>query len=153
MAKLEFVYTPKHGSWLNMAEIELNVLGSQCLDRRIADKPFLTTEVAAWEEQRNQHASTVNWQFTLDNSTTQVLAAGDGSTALHDAAEAGDLERVRALIASLSEKSRLNSVAQSVVLAQLRAIDRQQRDGVSPDGMTRAHRAHVRHLIEVALDQ
>ena len=60
---------------------------------------------------------------------------------------------VKSLVASLSEKSRLNSVAQSVVLAQLRRIDRQQRDASSPDGLTRAHRAHVRHLIDVALDR
>ncbi|MEZ4705699.1 MAG: IS630 family transposase [Caldilineaceae bacterium] len=59
-----FHYTPKHGSWLNMAEIELNVISSQCLDRRIACKHFLVSEVAAWQYQRNLHASTVNWQFT-----------------------------------------------------------------------------------------
>ena len=60
---------------------------------------------------------------------------------------------VKALIRSLDAKSRLNGVAQSVVLAQLRRIDRQQRDAASPDGLTRAHRAHLRHLIEVALDR
>ena len=60
---------------------------------------------------------------------------------------------VEALIKSLDDKSRLNGVAQSVVLAQLRRIDRQQRDASSPDGLTRAHRAHVRHLIDVALDR
>jgi hypothetical protein len=52
--KLEFHYTPKHGSWLNMAEIELSVLTRQCLDRRIPDKNLLKQEVAAWEERRNQ---------------------------------------------------------------------------------------------------
>lgn len=72
LERLEFHFTPKHGSWLNMAEIELNVLGSQCLDRRIADKAFLTTEVAAWEEQRNQHASTVNWQFTTADARIKL---------------------------------------------------------------------------------
>jgi len=60
---------------------------------------------------------------------------------------------VKALVKSLDDKSRLNGVAQSVVLAQLRRIDRQQRDASSPDGLTRAHRAHVRHLIDVALDR
>jgi len=51
--RLEFHYTPKHGSWLNMAEIELSVLARQCLDRRILDKPALTREVAAWQRERN----------------------------------------------------------------------------------------------------
>ena len=72
LERLEFHFTPKHGSWLNMAEIELNVLSSQCLDRRIADKAFLITEVAAWEEQRNQHASTVNWQFTTADARIKL---------------------------------------------------------------------------------
>jgi len=72
LERLEFHFTPKHGSWLNMAEIELNVLGSQCLDRRIADQAFLTTEVAAWEAQRNQHASTVNWQFTTADARIKL---------------------------------------------------------------------------------
>ncbi len=56
LKRLEFHYTPKHGSWLNIAEIELNVLSSQCLDRRIGDKDTLTSEVAAWETHRNQYA-------------------------------------------------------------------------------------------------
>ena len=72
LERLEFHYTPKHGSWLNMAEIELNVLGSQCLDRRIAEKELLVTEVAAWEEQRNLSASTVNWQFTTDDARIKL---------------------------------------------------------------------------------
>ena len=84
---------------------------------------------------------------------TDAVFKADRRTTVNTYRQGLQLMYVRALIASLSEKSRLNSVAQSVVLAQLRAIDRQQRDGVSPDGMTRAHRAHVRHLIEVALDQ
>ena len=66
--RLEFVYTPKHGSWLNIAEIELNVLNSQCLDRRIADKSLLVKEVAAWETQRNQDAAIVDWQFTTHDA-------------------------------------------------------------------------------------
>jgi len=62
--KLEFHYTPKHGSWLNMAEIELSVLTRQCLDRRIPDKNLLKQEVAAWEERRNQISCKADWQFT-----------------------------------------------------------------------------------------
>jgi hypothetical protein len=61
--KLAFHYTPKHGSWLNMAEIELSVLSKQCLDRRIPDIATLKSEVAAWEAKRNQAANTVDWRF------------------------------------------------------------------------------------------
>ncbi len=62
--KLEFHYTPKHGSWLNMAEIELSVLSRQCLDRRIPDQATLRREVAAWEAERNAMQATVEWRFT-----------------------------------------------------------------------------------------
>jgi hypothetical protein len=62
--KLEIHYTPKHGSWLNMAEIELSVLGRQCLDRRIADKATLVSEVAEWEMVRNAAGSRIDWRFT-----------------------------------------------------------------------------------------
>ena len=61
--KLEFHYTPKHGSWLNMAEIELSVLARQCLDRRIPDQETLKQEVAAWEKRRNQGNHSVDWRF------------------------------------------------------------------------------------------
>ena len=64
IARLETVYTPKHGSWLNIAEIELNVLGRQCLRRRIPDKPTLIREAAAWETGRNSDRTKVDWQFT-----------------------------------------------------------------------------------------
>ncbi len=72
LERLEFHFTPKHGSWLNMAEIELNVVGSQCLDRRIAEKEILVAEVAAWERHRNQSACTVNWQFTTDDARIKL---------------------------------------------------------------------------------
>lgn len=62
--KLEVHYTPKHGSWLNMAEIELSVLTRQCLDRRIPDQVTLKGEVAAWEERRNAESRMIDWQFT-----------------------------------------------------------------------------------------
>ena len=62
--KLEFHYTPKHGSWLNMVEIELSVLSRQCLNRRIPDRESLQREVSAWEQARNQQKATVNWRFT-----------------------------------------------------------------------------------------
>jgi hypothetical protein len=62
--KLEFHYTPKHGSWLNMAEIELSVLARQCLDRRIPDPETLKQEMAAWEANRNQGNHSVDWRLT-----------------------------------------------------------------------------------------
>lgn len=64
--KLEFHYTPKHGSWLNMVEIEFSVLSRQCLDRRIPDIETLKREVACWEKHRNAQKATVNWYFTTD---------------------------------------------------------------------------------------
>lgn len=63
--KLEFHYTPKHGSWLNMAEVELAILSRQCLNRRIPSEQALKHEIAAWEAQRNERQATVNWRFTM----------------------------------------------------------------------------------------
>jgi len=70
--KLEFHYTPKHGSWLNMAEIELSVLTRQCLDRRIPSKKLLKDEVAAWENNRNQISSKTDWQFTTKDARIKL---------------------------------------------------------------------------------
>jgi hypothetical protein len=70
--RLEFHYTPKHGSWLNMAEIELSVLSGQCLDQRIPDLPCLAHEVAAWEADRNTAKATVNWRFTTADARIKL---------------------------------------------------------------------------------
>jgi uncharacterized small protein (DUF1192 family) len=70
--RLEFHYTPKHGSWLNMAEIELSVLSRQCLDQRIASKAALAQEVAAWQMQRNAKCATVNWRFTTEDARIKL---------------------------------------------------------------------------------
>lgn len=75
--KLEFHYTPKHGSWRrwvqrNMAEIELSVLSKQCLDRRIPDQPTLRAEVAAWEAPRNDQHATINWRFTTPDARDKL---------------------------------------------------------------------------------
>ena len=70
--RFEFVYTPKHGSWLNMAEIELNVLTGQCLNRRIDDIETIRKEVNAWQEHRNNKTAKVNWQFTNDNARIKL---------------------------------------------------------------------------------
>ena len=70
--KLEIHYTPKHGSWLNMAEIELSVLGRQCLDRRLPDVAKLTEEIAAWEQARNAAERTVHWHFTTADARIKL---------------------------------------------------------------------------------
>jgi hypothetical protein len=70
--KLEIHYTPKHGSWLNMAETELSVLSRQCLDRRIGTAQFLEREVSAWNRARNVSAATVDWQFTTTDARTKL---------------------------------------------------------------------------------
>ena len=84
---------------------------------------------------------------------TEAIFKADLRTSVNTYRQGLQLMHVKALIKSLDDKSRLNGVAQSVVLAQLRRIDRQQRDAASPDGLTRAHRAHLRQLIDVALDR
>lgn len=70
--RLEIHYTPQHGSWLNMAEIELSILSRQCLDRRIPDLGTVTREVAAWEQARNASAQGVNWRFTTPNARIKL---------------------------------------------------------------------------------
>lgn len=70
--RFEFVFTPKHGSWLNMAEIELNVLIGQCLNRRIDNIEEVRSETLAWQEYRNKHKSVVNWQFTADDARIKL---------------------------------------------------------------------------------
>jgi hypothetical protein len=70
--KLELHYTPKHGSWLNIAEIELSVLSRQCLDRRVPDAATLAREVAAWQERRNAAAAPVDWRFTTQDARIKL---------------------------------------------------------------------------------
>jgi hypothetical protein len=70
--KLEIHYTPKHGSWLNMAEIELSILSRQCLDRRIPDQDTLKKEVAAWQEKRNAIARPMEWRFTTEDARIKL---------------------------------------------------------------------------------
>jgi hypothetical protein len=69
---LEFHYTPVHGRWLNMAELEFSLLARQCLDRRIGDRGTLVTEVAAWEAARNEQRTTIRWQFTVDHARAKL---------------------------------------------------------------------------------
>ena len=70
--RIEVHYTPKHGSWLNVAEIELSVLARQCLDRRIASEDELLDEVAAWEEDRNDRAVGIKWRFTTADARIKL---------------------------------------------------------------------------------
>jgi hypothetical protein len=72
LERLEIHHTPKHGSWLNMAEIELSVLSRQCLNRRIPDLDTLTGEVAAWEQARNADPRPVNWRFTTPDARIKL---------------------------------------------------------------------------------
>ena len=70
--RFEWHYTPKHGSWLDMAESELGVLSSQCLDRRIPDKETLIEEVAAWQDGRNKNHTKADWQFTTADARVKL---------------------------------------------------------------------------------
>ena len=70
--RFEWIYTPKHGSWLNMAESELGVLSTQCLDRRIPDQQALAKEVGAWQTYRNEHHAKANWRFTSDDARLKL---------------------------------------------------------------------------------
>lgn len=72
--KLEIHYTPKHGSWLDIAEIELNVMTRQCLSRRIESIDILRTELSAWESERNNNYAKINWQFTTKNARIKLAS-------------------------------------------------------------------------------
>src|SRR5258706_485566 len=72
LRRLEFHYTPKHASWLNMVEIEIGVLRGQCLDRRIDDPERLVREIAAWERQRNAEGARIKWMFTTEKARTKM---------------------------------------------------------------------------------
>lgn len=73
--RLEFHYTPKHASWLNMVEIEIGVLRTQCLDRRIASRKDMQTEIAAWQHQRNASGARINWMFSTENARAKLARA------------------------------------------------------------------------------
>jgi len=75
LRRLEFHYTPKHASWLNMVEIEIGVLRSQCLDRRIESRDSLVAEVAAWENQRNNSGARINWMFSTEQARVKMAKA------------------------------------------------------------------------------
>jgi len=70
--RLEIIYTPVHGSWLNIAEIELSAMTRQCLNRRMHSQEFVATEVDAWQQQRNYSQKGVQWHFTTDNARIKL---------------------------------------------------------------------------------
>jgi hypothetical protein len=70
--KLEFHFTPKHGSWLNMAEIELSILQRQCLARRLPDVAALIARLVAYEQRRNEERATIDWRFTTQEARTKL---------------------------------------------------------------------------------
>ena len=70
--RFAFVYTPKHGSWLNMAEIEFNVLHKQCLNRNLDTKQEVIDQIKAWLKDRNRKTSKINWQFTTEDARTKL---------------------------------------------------------------------------------
>jgi hypothetical protein len=72
LSRLEFCHTPKHGSWLNMAEFELSILGRQCLDRRMADMDTLKREVAAWQDERNHEETWIDWRFKTADARVKL---------------------------------------------------------------------------------
>lgn len=72
LRRLEFHYTPKHASWLNMVEIEIGVLRGQCLDRRIGERERLIAEIAAWQTQRNASGARVKWKFTTEKARNKL---------------------------------------------------------------------------------
>ena len=72
LRRVEFHYTPKHASWLNMAEIEIGILSRQCLDRRMANREFLASEVAAWQQARNEEWRTIEWRFTRQDADLKL---------------------------------------------------------------------------------
>jgi hypothetical protein len=72
LSRLEFCHTPKHGSWLNMAEIELSILSRQCLDRRIGDLETLKREVAVWQDNRNHEETWIDWRFTTADARVKL---------------------------------------------------------------------------------
>jgi hypothetical protein len=72
LERIEFHFTPKHASWLNMVEIEIGVMVNQCLNRRIADKATLVSEIASWERRRNAERAHIKWMFTVERARSKM---------------------------------------------------------------------------------
>jgi hypothetical protein len=91
--RLEFHHTPKHGSWLNMAETELNVLGAECLDRRMDSAEFVKTEAQAWETDRNRREAKVRWRFTVEEARIKLEKVYPPAECRAKEDRLGDVER------------------------------------------------------------
>jgi hypothetical protein len=83
LRRLEFHYTPKHASWLNMVEIEIGVLRSQCLDWRVDTREQLASEIATWERQRNASGARIKWMFTTNKARVKIGRAYPQPASLH----------------------------------------------------------------------
>jgi hypothetical protein len=88
LRRLEFHHTPKHASWLNMVKIEIGVLRAQCIDRRIPDRGTLEREIDAWERQRNQSGSRIEWLFTTDRAGSSSQGATHNPPKSHNSCAA-----------------------------------------------------------------
>jgi transposase len=88
LSRLEFHFTPKHASWLNMVEIEIGVMVRQCLDRRIPDKATLVSEISKWEQRRNAERARIKWLFTVDRARQKLGRAYPAPVVLTSAAAA-----------------------------------------------------------------
>lgn len=106
LRKIEFPYTPKHASWLNMVEIEIGVLRRQCLDRRIAERAELESEIAIWQRRRNASGDKIKWLFNCEKARKkmrqaypQLLSEPDAARA---AARTGQNHRVKVLVLSVA---------------------------------------------------
>lgn len=82
--RFEFIYTPKHGNWLNMAEIELNVLMGQCLNRRNDNMKEMKEQTSAWQQHLNNKEATINWQFTKDDARIKLKRLYPTISCWHD---------------------------------------------------------------------
>ena len=91
--RLEFHPTPKHGSWLNMAETELSVLGGDCLDRRMDSAKFVASEVQAWEADRNHREAKVRWRFTIEDARIKLEKVYPVAGVVDDGEAGGDQKK------------------------------------------------------------
>jgi len=101
LSRLEFHYTPKHASWLNMVEIEIGVMVRQCLNRRIGDKATLVAEIARWERRRNAGAARIDWMFTVDRAR-EKLGRAYPAPARRQPKERGSNSRFEPVISSVA---------------------------------------------------
>ena len=121
LRKLEFHYTPKHASWLNMVEIEIGVMVGQCLDRRIPDKKTLTYEIKQWERRRNAQRARIKWLFTIDRARPQAQTQLSHDSSPNRPSQGGRINRSPSLWRGTSRIRRMKIGGSRVPIAGLRA--------------------------------